>query len=319
MEKTLLSQLNQYSIIVADTGDIDAIKKFQPEDATTNPSLILQAVSSNQYQSLIDDAIDFARKHGKNKAEQLTLACDKIAVNIGCEILQYIPGKISTEIDSRLSFDIGTSIEKAKHIIQLYENAGINKNRVLIKLAATWEGIQAAKQLEKEGIHCNLTLIFNFYQARACAEANVYLISPFVGRILDWYKQNNIETGVGVDDPGVRSVTQIYNYFRQHHYDTIVMGASFRNIEQIIALSGCDRLTIGPNLLDDLEKSTRILSLHLSSPPVIKQHEVTSLTETQFRWHMNEDPMATEKLAEGIRKFTVDQIKLENLLSALLE
>lgn len=305
-----LEQLKQHTTIVADTGDIEAIKKFQPEDATTNPSLILKAAQLPQYQHLIEQAVASAN----NSVED---ACDQLAVNIGLEILKIIPGRISTEVDARLSFDTQASINKAKKILALYDKAGISKDRVLIKLASTWEGIKAAEQLEKEGISCNLTLLFNFAQAQACAEANVYLISPFVGRILDWYKKNTGETYSAENDPGVVSVSQIYNYYKQHQYRTIVMGASFRNTGEIIALAGCDRLTIGPALLDELQNQQQDVIRKLA-PKETSSAQPESLTEAQFRWQMNQDPMATEKLAEGIRNFAIDQVKLENMLSKFM-
>ena len=302
-----LEQLKQHTTIVADTGDIEAIKKFQPEDATTNPSLILKAAQLPQYKHLIEQAV----ANAKNSVED---ACDELAVNIGLEILKIIPGRISTEVDARLSFDTQASISKAKKILALYEKAGVSKDRVLIKLASTWEGIKAAEQLEKEGISCNLTLLFNFAQAQACAEANVYLISPFVGRILDWYKKNTNETYSAETDPGVVSVSEIYAYYKQHDYKTIVMGASFRNIGEIIELSGCDRLTIGPALLDELQNQQQDVTRKLA-PAETSSTQPEALTEAQFRWQMNQDPMATEKLAEGIRNFAIDQVKLEDMLS----
>jgi transaldolase len=302
-----LEQLKQHTTIVADTGDIEAIKKFQPEDATTNPSLILKAAQLPQYKHLIEQAV----ANAKNSVED---ACDELAVNIGLEILKIIPGRISTEVDARLSFDTQASISKAKKILALYEKAGVSKDRVLIKLASTWEGIKAAEQLEKEGISCNLTLLFNFAQAQACAEANVYLISPFVGRILDWYKKNTNETYSAETDPGVVSVSEIYAYYKQHDYQTIVMGASFRNIGEIIELSGCDRLTIGPALLDELQNQQQDVTRKLT-PAETSSTQPEALTEAQFRWQMNQDTMATEKLAEGIRNFAIDQVKLEDMLS----
>ncbi len=315
MMQNSLQQLNQYTTLVADTGDIQAIEKFQPEDATTNPSLILKAASLPEYQGLIQDVIEWARQ--QPQATQLEDACDQLAVKIGLEILNIIPGRISTEVDAKLSFDTQASIAKAKKIIALYEAAGIAKHRVLIKLASTWEGIQAAKQLEKEGIQCNLTLLFNFAQAQACADANVYLISPFVGRILDWYKKNTDQEYNAENDPGVLSVAQIYNHYKQHDYPTIVMGASFRNIGEIKALAGCDRLTISPSLLNELQHSDAQVERQLH-PATQIQAKPTSMTEAQFRWAMNQDPMATEKLAEGIRNFAIDQEKLEDMLQKLL-
>ncbi|MGL4711516.1 MAG: transaldolase, partial [Shewanella sp.] len=250
-----LEQLKLYTTIVADTGDIEAIKRYQPEDATTNPSLILKAAQIPEYESLIDNAIDWATSQSTELTQQLDDASDKLAVNIGVEILKLVPGRISTEVDARLSFDTEKSITKAHKLVRLYKEAGIDKSRILIKLASTWEGICAAKELEQEGINCNLTLLFSFAQARACAEAGAYLISPFVGRILDWYKKDTGKDYDAVNDPGVISVTEIYNYYKQHGFDTVVMGASFRNIGEIIELAGCDRLTIGPSLLEELANS----------------------------------------------------------------
>lgn len=306
-----LDALKSVTTVVADTGDIEAIKKYRPVDATTNPSLLLKASALPQYQSLIDQSLAFAKTQSDDSAQQVVDAADKLAVLIGKEILDVIPGRVSTEVDARLSFDTEATIEKAKKLIGLYESAGIDKSRILIKIASTWEGIKAAEILQKEGINCNLTLLFSFAQARACAEAGVFLISPFVGRILDWYKSKNPEASYqGKDDPGVISVTSIYNYYKANGYSTIVMGASFRNTGEITALAGCDYLTISPQLLDELEKTdggleTQLVDKGASETP----SEI--LLEKQFRWMMNEDAMATEKLAEGIRNFTIDQGKLE--------
>lgn len=313
-----LTQLRALTTVVADTGDIDAIAKYQPQDATTNPSLILKAAQIPDYQPLIEQALEWAKTQSQDPAQQLLDASDKLAVNIGCEILKIIPGRISTEVDARLSFDTEASIAKARHLIALYQAAGIKKERILIKLAATWEGIRAAEVLEQEGINCNLTLLFSFAQARACAEAGVYLISPFVGRILDWYKQNTEQQDYTAEqDPGVVSVTEIYDYYKAHGYHTVVMGASFRNIGEILALAGCDRLTIGPNLLEELSQAQGEVSIKLQDKGAT-QARPARLTEAQFRWQHNQDPMANEKLAEGIRNFAIDQNKLESLLSALL-
>ncbi|MBR9726679.1 transaldolase [Shewanella intestini] len=312
-----LAQLKPLTTIVADTGDIEAIKRYQPQDATTNPSLILKASQIPEYASLIDDAINWAKSQSTDLNQQIADASDKLAVNIGVEILKIIPGRISTEVDARLSFDQQRSIEKAHKLIKLYQDAGIDKSRILIKLASTWEGICAAKQLEQEGINCNLTLLFSFAQARACAEAGVFLISPFVGRILDWYKKNRDETYTAQTDPGVVSVTEIYNYYKQHQYNTVVMGASFRNTGEIIELAGCDRLTIGPALLEELANSNTLVSQKLKPTSTISP-KPTPLTEPQFRWAFNEDPMAVDKLAEGIRNFAIDQNKLEEMLKQRL-
>lgn len=312
-----LEQLKLYTTIVADTGDIEAIKRYQPEDATTNPSLILKAAQIPEYESLIDNAIDWAKSQSANLAQQLDDASDKLAVNIGVEILKLVPGRISTEVDARLSFDKEQSIAKAHKLVRLYQEAGVDKSRILIKLASTWEGICAAKELEKEGINCNLTLLFSFAQARACAEAGAYLISPFVGRILDWYKKDTGQDYDAVNDPGVVSVTEIYNYYKQHGFNTVVMGASFRNIGEIIELAGCDRLTIGPSLLEELANSQVDITPKLV-PATSTVAAEAPLTEAQFRWDFNQDPMAVDKLAEGIRNFAIDQGKLEVMLTAKL-
>ena len=309
-----LEQLKQFTTVVADTGDIDAIKKYQPVDATTNPSLLLKAASLPQYASLIDDAVAWAKLQSNDSEQQLTDAADKLSVAIGKEISSTIPGRISTEVDARLSFDKAATIEKAERLVQLYEDAGVDKSRILIKMASTWEGIQAAEELEKKGIQCNLTLLFSFAQARACAEAGVFLISPFVGRILDWYKKSTGKTEYAAhEDPGVVSVTSIYNYYKEHGYKTVVMGASFRNIGEIQQLAGCDRLTISPALLEELANEPGELEVKLVDKGASKTPG-DRLTESEFRWAMNEDAMATEKLSEGIRNFAADQVKLEVLL-----
>ncbi|WP_392561875.1 transaldolase [Orbus sturtevantii] len=313
-----LDEFKKYTVVVADTGDIDSIKQFSPEDATTNPSLVLKAAQLPQYKHLIDSAIETAKKLGGSKEEQLTNASDQVAVNIGAEILKYVPGRISTEVDARLSFDKQGCIDKARKIIALYKEKGIDKSRILIKIASTWEGIKAAEVLEKEGINCNLTLLFSFAQARACAEVNVFLISPFVGRIYDWYQAKQpMQNYIADEDPGVVSVRNIYNYYKQHDYKTIVMGASFRKVEQILALAGCDRLTISPNLLAEMQNSTAAVARKLE-PNQPKVSRPTLMTEAEFRWQHNADAMAIEKLAEGIRAFAVDQGKLEDMLVKLL-
>ncbi|RDF00276.1 MULTISPECIES: transaldolase [Haemophilus] len=315
---TQLDSLRKMTVVVADTGDIDAIKKYQPQDATTNPSLILSASALPQYAPLIDEAIAYAKAQSANKAQQLIDAEDKLAVNIGLEILKIVPGRISTEVDARLSYDTQATVEKARKLIALYNEAGISNDRILIKIASTWQGIRAAEILEKEGINCNLTLLFSEAQARACAEAGVYLISPFVGRILDWYKANTDKKEYApAEDPGVISVTKIYNYYKEYGYKTVVMGASFRNVGEIIELAGCDRLTIAPALLKELQENSTALVRKLDNKGEVKA-KPQPLTEAEFYWQHNSDAMAVEKLAEGIRKFAVDQEKLEAMLSAKL-
>ncbi|MGL5757329.1 transaldolase [Plesiomonas sp.] len=313
-----LSALRKLTTVVADTGDIEAIKRYQPEDATTNPSLILNAAQIPDYAPLIDDAIAYAKAQSSDHTQQIIDAADKLAVNIGLEILKTVPGRISTEVDARLSYDTEASLIKARKLMRLYNEAGISNDRILIKLASTWQGIKAAEVLEKEGINCNLTLLFSFAQARACAEAGAFLISPFVGRIMDWYKANTeTKTFAPHDDPGVISVTNIYNYYKQHGYNTVVMGASFRNIGEITELAGCDRLTIGPNLLQELAEAEGELPCKLAYQGEILPRP-TAMTESEFYWQHNQDPMAVEKLADGIRKFAVDQGKLETMISARL-
>ena len=315
---TQLDSLRSMTVVVADTGDIDAIKKYQPQDATTNPSLILSASALPQYAPLIDEAIAYAKAQSADKAQQLIDAEDKLAVNIGLEILKIVPGRISTEVDARLSYDTQATVEKARKLIALYNAAGISNDRILIKIASTWQGIRAAEILEKEGINCNLTLLFSEAQARACAEAGVYLISPFVGRILDWYKANTDKKEYApAEDPGVISVTKIYNYYKEYGYKTVVMGASFRNVGEIIELAGCDRLTIAPALLKELQENTTQLVRKLEYKGEVKA-KPQPLTEAEFYWQHNSDAMAVEKLADGIRKFAVDQEKLEAMLSAKL-
>jgi len=315
---TQLDSLRNMTVVVADTGDIDAIKKYQPQDATTNPSLILSASALPQYAPLIDEAVAYAKAQSSDKAQQLIDAEDKLAVNIGLEILKIVPGRISTEVDARLSYDTQATVEKARKLIALYNAAGVSNDRILIKIASTWQGIRAAEILEKEGINCNLTLLFSEAQARACAEAGVYLISPFVGRILDWYKANTDKKEYApAEDPGVISVTKIYNYYKEYGYKTVVMGASFRNVGEIIELAGCDRLTIAPALLKELQENTTPLVRKLEYKGEVKA-KPQPLTEAEFYWQHNSDAMAVEKLAEGIRKFAVDQEKLEAMLSAKL-
>jgi len=310
-----LEALKSMTIVVADTGDIEAIRQYQPEDATTNPSLILSAAALPQYAPLIDNAIAYGKKQSDDRAQQLIDAEDKLAVNIGLEILNFIPGRISTEVDARLSYDSAATVAKARKIIALYQAAGVGRERILIKIAATWQGIRAAETLEKEGINCNLTLLFSQAQARACAEAGVTLISPFVGRILDWYKAHGNADYAPAEDPGVQSVTAIYRYYKEHGYPTIVMGASFRNIGEITELAGCDRLTIAPPLLAELQASDAALPRKLEDKGANKE-KPAPLTEAEFLWQHNSDPMAVEKLAEGIRKFAADQEKLEAMLAS---
>lgn len=311
----LLEQLKAMTTVVADTGEFSAIERYTPEDATTNPSLLLKAVQQEEYRPMLDDARHWVERQNLGKHAALNLMADKLAVSFGEQILKVIPGRISTEVDARLSFDTQATIERAHGLIRLYQEAGINKNRVLIKIASTWEGIQAARQLESEGINCNLTLLFGFSQAVACAEAGVYLISPFVGRILDWHKQSTgRDSYPAAEDPGVLSVAKIFNYYKQHGYDTVVMGASFRNSDEILELAGCDRLTISPALLDELASTEGTLARKLDAAATGAAQPRQNLNEAQFRWMMNEDTMATEKLAEGIRNFTADQLKLEALL-----
>lgn len=314
-------EFKKHTVVVADTGDFESMKKYKPTDATTNPSLLLQASQLPQYQHLIDQAVDYGRKSSTDLHEQVTHTMDKLFVLFGKEILKIIPGRVSTEVDARLSFDIQGQIDKAQRLIKLYEEEGILKDRVLIKLSSTWEGIQAAKFLEKEhGIHCNLTLLFSFAQAVACAEAEVTLVSPFVGRIYDWYVQKKGTKEFSLlEDPGVISVTKIFNYYKKFGYKTQVMGASFRNIKQIKALSGCDLLTISPQLLEELSNTTETLQVYLKAEDAPKSDlQKISLDEKAFRWMLNEDEMATDKLSDGIRKFAADAVKLEKQLTERL-
>jgi len=307
-----LEQLKAMTTVVADTGDIEAIKQYLPQDATTNPSLVYKAAQLPQYQSLIHDAAQWAKQQ---EGDTLENTLDMVSVKLGVEILKTVPGLVSTEVDARLSFDTIATIHKARQLIALYEEAGIERSRILIKIASTWEGIQAAKVLEEEGITCNLTLLFSMAQAVACAQANITLISPFVGRILDWFKlSENKDSYPSHLDPGVISVSGIYRYFKSHGYNTVVMGASFRNTGEIEALSGCDKLTISPQLLEALSKDDGTLEQQLKPSQASTEAKWDELNEAQFRWSMNQDAMATEKLAEGIRNFTIDLVKLEKLL-----
>ncbi|WP_375320684.1 transaldolase [Aliivibrio logei] len=314
---TKLEQLRKLTTVVADTGDIEAIAKYTPEDATTNPSLILKAAQIAEYAPLIDTSIAYAKEQSNDKAQQVQDTCDMLAVSIGKEILKVVPGRISTEVDACLSYDTEGSIAKARQLIKMYNDAGITNDRILIKLASTWEGIRAAEVLEKEGINCNLTLLFSFAQARACAEAGVFLISPFVGRIMDWYKAKEGRDFEASEDPGVISVAGIYNYYKEHGYNTVVMGASFRNIGEILELAGCDRLTISPNLLQELEEATGEVVEKLIDTDGNKERPA-AMTHAEFLWDHNQDPMAVEKLAEGIRNFAVDQGKLEDMIASKL-
>jgi transaldolase len=313
-----LDQLKKFTTVVADTGDFESIKKSKPQDATTNPSLLYAASQMPAYAHQVEEAIKYGKEHGKTKHEKVEKALDKLAVNFGLEILKIVPGRVSTEIDARLSFDTQANIKKAREIIALYQEAGIKKDRILIKIASTWEGIQAAKELEKEGIHCNLTLLFSLAQAVACAEAGVTLISPFVGRITDYFKQKEGKTYPAPEDPGVLSVRKIFNYYKSFGYKTVVMGASFRSKEQVMELAGCDLLTISPALLEELQGA------HIEVTKKLDAHTATTVPriecdEKHFRWLMNEDEMASFKLAEGIRKFAQDLAKLEQEISKKIE
>jgi transaldolase len=314
----LLESLKRSTTVVADTGDIDAIAEHKPQDATTNPSLLLHAAQLPRYQGLVDDALTYALRTGRDRAARSTAFMDRLFVEFGCEILKIVPGRVSTEVDAGLSFDTAGTLAKARKLIGMYQEVGIARDRVLIKIASTWEGIRAAEQLEREGIHCNLTLLFSFAQAVACAEAGVTLISPFVGRIYDWYRKEHGVKDIPIDeDPGVASVTRIYDYFKKFDYKTQVMGASFRKVDQIVHLAGCDLLTISPDLLEQMEKTEgevkRRLSVDTAKASDARQ---IHLDEKTFRWMHNEDAMATEKLAEGIRKFYADARKLEQYAQA---
>jgi transaldolase len=310
-----LTQLKTMTDVVADSGDIEAIRNFRPQDATTNPSLLLKAAALPHYAALLREARQRALSDGGNSEEILANSCDQFAVAVGQEILSLVPGRVSTEVDARLSFDSEATMERARRLIGLYENAGIGRERILIKIASTWEGIRAAELLERDGINCNLTLLFGFTQAQACADAGVYLISPFVGRILDWHKANtDLQINTPMDDPGVQSVHRIYGYYKQHGYNTVVMGASFRNAGEIEALAGCDRLTISPALLEELAADSTILTRMLSPEGSSSSDERSILSEAAFRLANNDDAMATEKLAEGIRNFIADQRRLEDTI-----
>jgi len=315
-----LEQLKKHTKVVADTGDFQSINQFKPVDSTTNPSLKYASAQDSKYQALVENALEEAKKTSADKQEQVAHALDVLAVNFGLEILKIVPGRVSTEVDARLSFDTEKTIEKARKLIQLYADQGIAKERILIKIAATWEGIRAAEVLEKEGIHTNLTLLFSKIQAVACAEAGVQLISPFVGRILDWYKKDRgVDSIPAHEDPGVISVSEIFNYYKKYNHTTEIMGASFRNKEEIIELAGCDLLTISPALLAELENNELNIELKLNAENA-KEMDIEKLAtdEASFRWQMNEDAMATEKLAEGIRKFSIDLVKLESFIEVKL-
>jgi len=314
----LLEQLKQYTEVVADTGDFESIKQFRPIDATTNPSLIYAAAQNEKYHHLVDEAVEYARKMSDTTGGRLEHALDKVAVNFGVETLKIVPRRVSTEVDARLSFDVEKSIDKARKLISLYEAQGIDRKRILIKVASTWEGVCAAAELEKEKIHCNLTLLFSMAQAIACAEAGVQLISPFVGRIYDWFKKDRgVDHIPGKEDPGVHSVQEIFTYYKKFGYKTEIMGASFRNTEEIIELAGCDLLTISPALLGELETNEGELERKMDAGKAREAEiEKISLDEKSFRWMLNENAMATEKLAEGIRRFTADLRKLEGFIAS---
>ncbi|XP_056268451.1 transaldolase [Pseudoliparis swirei] len=315
--ETALDQLKKHTVVVADTGDFNAIEEYKPQDATTNPSLILAAAKMPAYQHLVDQAIKYGVAKGGTEEEQVANTMDKLFVSFGLEILKKVPGRVSTEVDARLSFDKDEMVAKALRLIALYEEAGIGKERVLIKLSSTWEGIQAGRVLEKDhSVHCNLTLLFSFAQAVACAEANVTLISPFVGRILDWYKESTGRAGYEAhEDPGVLSVIKIYNYYKKFGYGTVVMGASFRNTAQVKALAGCDLLTISPGLLAELSGDYAVVTPTLSEEAAKScDLEKIHLDEKDYRWRHNEDRMAVEKLSDGIRKFAADGVKLETVI-----
>lgn len=308
-----LEQLQKITTVVADTGDIASIARLQPVDATTNPSLIFKAAGQPEYADLIDRAVSVAQKENSTEAKRRTVLAE-VAVNFGREILKHIPGLVSTEVDARLSFDTMATVQEGRRLIQAYEKAGVPRERILIKIASTWEGIRAAEILESEGVHCNLTLLFSFAQAQACAEAGITLISPFVGRILDWHKKAEGRDFTPSEDPGVLSVTRIFNYYKSAGFKTVVMGASFRNTGEIAELAGCDKLTISPALLDELAASHSALPRKLDTARAEKTTRLPTLDEKTFRWQQNQDAMATEKLAEGIRLFAADLVKLETIL-----
>ena len=317
---TQLESLKKHSSVVADTGDIDSIIKFSPDDCTTNPSLIFKAVQSNKYTKLVEDVISNSKSRKFNvTSDQIDYISDQLAIAFGIELTKIVPGYVSTEVDANLSFDTNATIEKAKQIINSYEQSGVPKNRILIKVAGTWEGIQAVKKLEAEGISCNCTLIFSLTQAVACAEAGAFLISPFVGRILDWFKSNTSHEYDSSNDPGVESVGKIYNYFKQYNFKTVVMAASFRNKEEIINLAGCDKLTISPALLQDLSETKGDITPKLTALEASNSKlDRVNVNESSFRWHLNENQMASFKLGEGIRLFNKDMLKLKDLIKSKL-
>ncbi len=312
-----LQELRSMTTVVADTGDIGSIARYKPQDATTNPSLIYQAVQMPQYEELAKEAVSYAKQHSTSHETLFSMLFDRLLINFGKEILKIVPGRVSTEVDARLSFDRDGSIEKARSLIKMYEDSGISRDRILIKLASTWEGALAAKVLEKEGIHCNMTLLFSLPQAIACAEAGATLISPFVGRILDWYTKNTDKKEYApAEDPGVKSVRTIYNYFKKFGYKTQVMGASFRNKGQITELAGCDLLTISPQFLEELSSSKDTLSRKLSMEKAQRVNiEKLTIDEKTFRYELNDDAMANDKLSDGIRRFAADAAKCEKLLA----
>ena len=315
-----LDSLKKFSSVVADTGDIDSIQKFNPDDCTTNPSLIFKAVQSNKYKKLVDEVISNSKSRKFSQTEdQVNYIADQLTIAFGIELTKIVPGYVSTEVDSDLSFNTEATVEKAKQIINSYEQSGVPKNRILIKIAGTWEGIQAVKKLEAEGISCNCTLIFSLTQAIACAEAGAFLISPFVGRILDWFKSNTQKDYDSSNDPGVESVEKIFNYFKKFNYNTIVMAASFRTKDEIINLAGCDKLTISPTLLEELSQNDDEIKLKLSKENSSSLDiERINVNESSFRWHLNENQMASFKLAEGIRLFNKDLLKLKELIRGQL-
>ena len=317
---TQLESLKKHSSVVADTGDIDSIIKFSPDDCTTNPSLIFKAVQSNKYNKLVEDVISNSKSRKFNDTSyQIDYISDQLAIAFGIELTKIVPGYVSTEVDANLSFDTNATIEKAKQIINSYEQSGVPKNRILIKVAGTWEGIQAVKKLEAEGISCNCTLIFSLTQAVACAEAGASLISPFVGRILDWFKSNTSHEYDSSNDPGVESVGKIYNYFKQYNFKTVVMAASFRNKEEIINLAGCDKLTISPVLLQELNETEGDITPKLTALEAGNTKlDRVNVNESSFRWHLNENQMASFKLGEGIRLFNKDMLKLKDLIKSKL-
>ena len=319
-----LTQLKSMTTVVADTGDFNQIKQYAPQDSTTNPSLILAAAKMPEYANLVAESIAYAKAQNLGSQDATVKeAIDKLSVLFGAEIVKLVPGYVSTEVDARLSFDTEATVQKARKLIKMYDDIGVGKDRILIKIATTWEGIKAGEILEKEGIRCNLTLLFNFYQAVACAQAGIFLISPFVGRILDWFKAAHKREYESHEDPGVLSVTQIYKYYKKYDYNTIVMGASFRNTGEILELAGCDRLTIAPALLGELEKMNnpadtlqRRLSAEEAKGETIER--IDEITEKEFRWQFNEDQMGTEKLSDGIRRFAADLVTLEGYIAERL-